>query len=212
MQGFPHDPAQVAHLISQGFNQQSAIIFSAGYQAATSRAVLPELHLPQLFPKLAHSTWKIRGGPMGRYNCIAWAAGDTKRHWWPGVAPQSFWPNGDPTPTLNNFIQAYSTLGYAPCNMDSSNDPSIKKITIYTKSNMAMRLDEVQHASLQRITGVWSSKLGPWELVDHEFDAVAGHVNCEYGDIVQMMSRKRSRIEILLEKSYELASNRLGYI
>src|ERR1017187_4287391 len=43
-----------------------------------------------------------------RYNCIAWAAGEQRRRWWPPQLPQE-------EVTKENFIRAFELLGYRRC-------------------------------------------------------------------------------------------------
>lgn len=47
------------------------------------------------------------------YNCIAFAANDTSRKWWPN-AP-TYWPITDREESLENFVAAFKTLGYEEC-------------------------------------------------------------------------------------------------
>lgn len=49
------------------------------------------------------------------------------------------------------------------------------------------------------------ASLGPWETIEHEFDAVSGHQSQEYGDIVQIMRRKRKLRSVLLGSIHNLA-------
>jgi hypothetical protein len=59
---------------------------------------------------LESSTFEITSAEAEDYNCIAWAAHDTERWWWPSGG---FWPPGlVEEETLNAFEAAYGTLGY----------------------------------------------------------------------------------------------------
>jgi hypothetical protein len=53
-----------------------------------------------------------------RYNCIAYAAGDTANWWWPLPADvtEVFWPAGAPrTETLAAFRAALASVGFVEC-------------------------------------------------------------------------------------------------
>jgi hypothetical protein len=69
--------------------------------------------IEQLFPRLTPATFEMTSPRDTRYNCVAWAAGDTRRWWWPGEVPFSFWPTGvRREESVVNFIEAFATLGY----------------------------------------------------------------------------------------------------
>src|ERR1051326_2227811 len=77
--------------------------------------------LERLFPALTEGGFDITSPPDRRYNCIAWAAGDVTRWWWPAESPFAYWPAGmDREESLTSFIRAFATLGYEPA---SSGDP-----------------------------------------------------------------------------------------
>ncbi|RMH08652.1 MAG: hypothetical protein D6704_02725 [Nitrospirae bacterium] len=48
--------------------------------------------LEEVFPRLCETRYEITSPQDTSYNCIAWAAGDVGRWWWP--APQAYWPQG----------------------------------------------------------------------------------------------------------------------
>jgi hypothetical protein len=102
--------------------------------------------------------------PCGGYNCIAWAAGKTDRWWWPINDPCAFWPIPidpiDPV-TLPQFIKAFESEGYAVC-MDWSYEKGFEKVAIYVDSN-----DEPTHAARLLPGGVWTSKMGNGEDIEH---------------------------------------------
>ena len=55
------------------------------------------------------STFEITSNETEEYNCIAWAAHDTERWWWPGAGV--YWPSGvREEETLDAFEEAYATL------------------------------------------------------------------------------------------------------
>ncbi len=60
---------------------------------------MPEEHYDREFPNLRAAGWTRTSEPAN-YNCIAFAAGDTSRYWWPNPfypdASDSYWPDGAP--------------------------------------------------------------------------------------------------------------------
>jgi hypothetical protein len=143
----------------------------------------PRARILGCFPGLGEGSFEIIGEATDEYNCIAWAAGDTAAWWWPSVPAVAFWPDEIPDElTLEAFIQAFTTLGYLHCD-SSSFDRRFEKIAIYVKDH------EPCHAARQLPDGRWSSKLGTWECITHELDALEGDA---YGRVVCLMSRRRS--------------------
>jgi hypothetical protein len=49
-----------------------------------------------VFPRLAPTGYRVTSPPDRLSNCIAWAAGDQQRWWWPldPLDLGSFWPPG----------------------------------------------------------------------------------------------------------------------
>ena len=65
-----------------------------------------------------------------RYNCIAWAAGDQTRKWWPDAFGIGYWPPGIAREeTVAAFIAAFQTLGFSICS-DNSFEVGFEKIVI----------------------------------------------------------------------------------
>ncbi|MDR3678267.1 MAG: hypothetical protein P4N24_22495 [Acidobacteriota bacterium] len=125
------------------------------------------------------------------YNCIAWAAGDPKRWWWPvnrrGI---SYWPQGVPREeTVQAFVLAFSTLGYSPCE-NPILEEGVEKIAIYAKIAYGQAIPT--HAARQLESGEWTSKLGPLEDVRHlTLGAVSGPI---YGRPMAFLFRPRIKI------------------
>ncbi len=136
-------------------------------------------HLLPYFPKLAADNFAVTSAPDPLDNCIAWAALDTTRWWEPGE--DGYWPEGIArVPTLQSFVEAYETLGFATCS-DGELEVGFEKIAIYSDR------DGPQHAARQLRDGTWTSKLGPHEDISH---STADGVECElYGSVVQYLRR-----------------------
>ncbi len=139
--------------------------------------------IQELFP-LLESNFEITSPSDGRYNCVAWAAVDVRRWWWPREAPFSYWPSGcRRDESIAAFIDAFSTLGYE---LAASGDPEIdfEKVAIFA-SNEGVPT----HMARQLANGTWTSKLGSLEDIEHsDLNGVSG---MEYGRIVTFLRRKR---------------------
>lgn len=143
---------------------------------ATARSVLR-----MGFPKLGE-TFQITSHKTLQYNCIAWAAQDQARWWWPHES--GFWPLGAPREqTVAAFVAAFSTLGYAACK-NGLLDPDIEKVAIYARG------DVPTHMARQLPSGAWTSKMGPsWDIVHLSLDVLEG---LSYGTVVQFLNRPRA--------------------
>ena len=104
----------------------------------------------------------ISGHPAIDYNSFAWAAGYSDR-WW-GTTSEDFWPTGvTREETLQAYINAYKVIGYEICNSESFEE-GFEKIAIYVDDNK-----KPKHAARQLSNGRWTSKMGRFEDVEHEF-------------------------------------------
>jgi hypothetical protein len=120
------------------------------------------------FPNIQNGGgFTITSPPTDEYNCIAWAASDHRRWWWPH--PEHYWPPQAPRElTMDAFVRAYALCGYSPC-QDGSLEVGVEKIAIYAKAT-----GEPKHASRQLATGRWTSKLGQSEDIEHDANGLDG--------------------------------------
>ena len=126
------------------------------------------MSLESSFPNLSAKGFETTSAASVAYNCIAWAAGEDHRWWWPDE--DGYWPiDVERVATLESFVHAYATLGYRPCGSDELAD-GYEKVAIYAEGN------RVTHAARQLTNGRWSSKLGSLE-------------GSLYGGVVQILSR-----------------------
>lgn len=134
------------------------------------------------FPRLSERSDLITSPATTTYNCIAWAAGDTSRWWWPDQHYVGFWPEGARREeTEEAFVVAYGTLGYREC--DSADlDPDTEKVAIYSIAGVPA------HAARQLSDGLWTSKLGDLEDIRHELEELEGQL---YGQVSRILSRTR---------------------
>jgi hypothetical protein len=139
-------------------------------------------------PRLTVGAYTPSSPCTRRYNCIAWAADDTTGKWWPDPLGIGKWPAGVPREaTVDAFIRAYGTLGYALC-QDNSLEAGFEKIAIYATRETDGSLSPT-HAAKQLPNGHWSSKLGDFEDIEHpELDVLDGPA---YGTSVCFLKRPR---------------------
>ncbi len=119
---------------------------------------------PKPFPNLNPTNHTITSPETTDYNCIAWAAEDDTKWWW----PTDYWPVGVPTQlNIDSFIKAYGTLGYVVCESSDFED-GYAKIMIYCKE------DVPTHAA--RLIGeqTWTSKLGNQHDISHKQNSLNG--------------------------------------
>ena len=131
--------------------------------------------------------------PKG-YNCIAFAAGhtdsppgDMNRPWWPHPNKFYFWPPHLPREypgleTVENFVRAFEWIGYRRCK-DGKLRTGIEKVVIFLKNNRPT------HAARQLESGLWTSKCGRLEDIQHETLTV---MECsDYGKAAVFLHRRR---------------------
>jgi hypothetical protein len=125
------------------------------------------------------------------YNCIAWAAHEDDRWWWPVPPDVSYWPQGVAREeTLEAFAGAYATRGFERC-LDGLSENGYEKIVIYALGGTPT------HAARQLLNGCWTSKLGNDVDVQHDTPEalIQEHASCRvtYGVPVQYLRRLRPR-------------------
>jgi len=124
--------------------------------------------LEAAFPGLAGSGFAVTSPATEAYNCLAWAAGETDRWWWPDPMGVGYWPGGAPREeTLPAFLAAYATLGYTPTT-DPSPEANTGKVAIYACSGLPT------HAARQLPGGRWTSKLGRDADIEHALADLVG--------------------------------------
>lgn len=138
------------------------------------------------FPRLNNLGYRITSPQSNYYNCIAWAARDLNRWWWPDPNQQYYWPEEAlRQEVLEAFIQAFSLLGFVRCD-NAELEPGIEKIAIYVDSN-----NKPKHAARQLVSGKWTSKLGRNVDIEHELDGLIG---TEYGNVGCILKRPETEL------------------
>lgn len=147
-----------------------------------TRLPLLEMSLERFFPKLAGSDYRITSPRSAVYNCIAWAIGDSTQWWWPDELELAYWPEHVPREeTLEAFHALMLMLGFEPCE-NANLEANFDKVALYTKGQ------QPTHAAGQLETGIWTSKLGPLEDIEHNLDDLVG--DC-YGIVALVFRRPR---------------------
>lgn len=128
-------------------------------------------NLPKGFPNLLPNGFKredVTSPWVIHYNCVAYAAKDETRWWWPSPlfpgAMYTHWPPALPretTPTVENFFRAFEILGYKECS-DGKPEFGFEKVAIYVDSN-----DVPTHMARELGDGIWQSKLGNLQDIQH---------------------------------------------
>jgi hypothetical protein len=144
---------------------------------------MPDDAIERLFPALRRAGFEITSSRDQRYNCIAWAAGDVTRWWWPAESPFAYWPPGAAhEETVAGFIQAFAILGYEPAHSGDF-EPQFEKVAIFASSDGIPT-----HMARQLRDGTWTSKLGALEDIQHR--ELTGLEGAEYGTAVVFLRRQ----------------------
>jgi hypothetical protein len=143
---------------------------------------------PARLPNLTDQNCEIKSLYDTKYNCIAFAAGETESWWWP--TDDDYWPDGvDRQVTIEVFIKAFATKGYLPCE-DGTLDETCEKVALYGMDDGSGRMVPT-HAAIQLPDGKWASKLGKCEDIHHAtVDAVNGP---SYGVVVRYLKRDKDQ-------------------
>jgi len=130
---------------------------------------------------LADGRYEITSPRDGRYNCVAFAVGDTSHFWYDIDIKGYFWPPGIPSAdTLDGWIQVFVKHGYVETE-DRTLEPDYEKIAIYATS------ETPEHVARQKGSGVWTSKMGKGHDIEHPtLDAIEGAI---LGKVVKIMKR-----------------------
>lgn len=152
------------------------IIFPADHRSRIEKA----------FPKLAGGDWRPLSLDTKDYQCIAWAACDNTRRWWPGV---DYWPLDPPHDDLvDDFVRGFETLGYNRCE-SAEFEVGYQKVAIFATDS-----GRVKHMARQCLLGNgWLSKLGDWEDIWHlRLEDISGDPASwtrDYGVVRQILRR-----------------------
>lgn len=104
------------------------------------------------FPRLTSENHRVTSPATVEYNDVAWATGDTKNWWQPGV----YWPIEATVPEFGIVAleRAFRSLGFEPCD---DPEPGFEKVALYGNDGF------YTHAARRLPDGKWTSKLGKAE-------------------------------------------------
>jgi hypothetical protein len=141
--------------------------------------------IESLFPNLASAGYRITSPATPDYNCIAWAAGDEENWWWPDPFGDYFWPSqAAREETVEAYAAAYHTLGYELCS-SAEVEAEFEKIALYVNASGVPT-----HATRQQPSGVWTSKVGQLEDIEHiTLEALQGETYGSVGLILRRPNR-----------------------
>lgn len=134
----------------------------------------------RVFPGLSIEDFRITSPADVTYNCIAWAAGEAGRPWWPMSPQHSFWPEAAPHRiALDAFVRVFRSLGYVEA-ATAEQEADTEKVAIYAIEGRPT------HAARQLPSGMWTSKLGSSFDIEHRLPGIEGKL---YGSVVIVMKR-----------------------
>jgi hypothetical protein len=136
--------------------------------------------LELLFPNLRHTSYSVESQQTPRYNCIAWAAGENSRPWWPIDQKPYYWQEEPRIESLESFVNAFKGLGYEICE-NSGYEENFEKVAIYVDKDKVPT-----HMAKQHNAELWTSKCGNLEDIFHTLDGLEGY---RYGTVALIMRR-----------------------
>lgn len=140
--------------------------------------------LEDFFPNLKSMSYVKVSCEDSSYNCIAWAFGVNDVWWEPLPAEGYYWPGKLYDYSIEALIKMCEQLGYMKCE-NAEYEDGFEKIAIYGgKTNYT-------HMARQLENGKWTSKIGDFEDIEHDFlEALVGK---EYGEVKCVMRKKNDK-------------------
>jgi len=129
-------------------------------------------------PRMKPGTFRYTSDDTFKYNCLAFAAGETHRWWEPNG--EDYWPSQRLDYSLAACVEAFAAHGFESCD-NGDVELGFEKIVLFAKEN------QYKHAARLVGPGRWTSKLGEYEDIEHSLDEMNGG---EYGSVAVFMKRK----------------------
>ena len=131
------------------------------------------------FPQLSLEGFEIVDQPSDKYNCIAYAAGDTGK-WWDHNEPH-YWPDhAARSGSIASLKDVFAGLGFEQC-CDGRAEDGYLKVALYEQNG------EWEHAAAETRNGKWRSKMGKGPVIEHRNpDSLSGG---PYGQATIIMRR-----------------------
>ena len=138
--------------------------------------------LSEIFPKLSGGNFRVTSPKDAAYNCVAWAAGETNA-WWDHL--DGYWPeNIKRGGAVTAYVDVFVSLGFEQC-ATSEYEPGFEKVAVFGNGG------QFTHAARQLPSGLWTSKLGSLEDIEHQ-DLASVSIP-DYGRPVQFLRRAIGR-------------------
>lgn len=145
-----------------------------------------DLELEEDCPALQRTTYAVTSNKDPKYNCVAFAVGDTSQ-WWEDVRIRGrqvkgyYWPPGaESSYTMEGWLRVFQIHGYVETE-DRSLEIEYEKIAIYANAGIP------EHVARQKASGVWTSKAGKGVDIEHTLEGLEGEL---YGRVSKIMKRK----------------------
>ena len=133
-------------------------------------------------PGLTVSDYEVRSPRDPRYNCVAFAVGDTSHFWYDADVSGYYWPPGTPSAdTIEGWIKVFADLGYRETE-DAILEKEYERVAIYATP------EAPEHVARQKASGVWTSKMGKGHDIEHA--TLAALEGATMGTVVKIMKRK----------------------
>lgn len=137
--------------------------------------------LIDIFPKLTGGNHRVTSPEDRTYNCVAWAAGKTDA-WWDHLF--GYWPdNASRDGSIAAYVDVFASLGFELCETPHQ-ESGFEKIAIYGSDE-----GRFTHVARQLPSGLWTSKLGSLEDIEHQ--DLASISIPDYGHPVRFLRRPR---------------------
>jgi hypothetical protein len=148
--------------------------------------------LLSLFPSLQLGSFQITSAYDPRYNCVAWASGETDSVWQPPRAlltgefaiSATFWPRRAPAKwTVAAVAQVFSLQGYSEADVDVARAIEFERVAIFATSD-----DSPTHVAWSPAGATeWASKLGRnVDIIHANLRDIEGD---EFGYVVKVLCR-----------------------
>jgi hypothetical protein len=141
---------------------------------------LREQYFLTRYPGLATGSFRITSPADKSYNCVAWAGGDDAQKWNPDPWGLFYWPDEARNDSLEGWIEAFARLGYREC-ADDTLETGFEKLVIYGTERGP------SHMARQLPSGLWTSKLGESEYIEHQVEGLEG---LSYGNVLVYLRRE----------------------
>jgi hypothetical protein len=145
-----------------------------------------DLELEEDCPALQQTPYAVTSNKDPKYNCVAFAVGDTSQ-WWEDVRIKGrqvkgyYWPPGaQPSYAMEGWLRVFQMHGYVETH-DRSLEIEYEKIAIYGSPRTP------EHVARQKANGLWTSKAGRGVDIEHTLEGLEGNL---YGTVVKVMKRK----------------------